>query len=584
MKLDEMTVKEFFEILKKKAIKPVFQPIVSLKNGEILGYEALSRITLEKTEITTDKLFDMAERLGQVWNLEKLCRTKALKAAVDKPRKTKLFLNVDANVILDQEFVCGFTRDFLGKYGLRSKDIVFELTERSFVDDKTVFQRGVNHYKEQGYEIAIDDVGSGYSNLNRISCVEPQYIKIDMELIRNIHMSKTKKSMVRIMEHFCREMGCILIAEGIETKEELKTLIELGVPYGQGYFFQKPAEEFVSIPKKIKNKIIEMQNNGKQTSGETSVFGNIESICKPGSVVRPDVRAIEVYRRFCEQEELTEICVVTESGEFCGILTRDEVLSDFGGMYGYTLHQRYTVSDLMKRDTLVVNADFSVENVAKIAMDRSAKEVYHAVIVLKDGYYHGIVTIKDLLSALIKIQVTKAADANPLTGLPGNMVIESKIKELIGDERAYAVMYLDLDNFKAYNDAYGFNSGDRMIMALAQSMKQVCPEEDFLGHIGGDDFVIITRSDNAQELGKCIVDTFRAGLQQLYRASDWERGYIISKNRSGVTEQFPIASVSIAIVTNGDQRSFREEELSEKIVEAKKAAKQKKGNSIVVVA
>lgn len=584
MKLDEMTVKEFFEILKKRAIKPVFQPIVSLKNGEILGYEALSRITLEKTEITIDRLFTMAERLGQVWNLEKLCRTKALKAAVNKPKRTKLFLNVDANVILDQEFVCGFTREFLGKYGLRSRDIVFELTERSFVDDKTVFQRGVNHYKEQGFEIAIDDAGSGYSNLNRISCVEPQYIKIDMELIRNIHTSKTKKSMVRIMEHFCREMGCVLIAEGIETKEELKTLIELGVPYGQGYFFQKPSEEFTVISKKIKNKIIELQNRDAGTQAETSVFGTIESICKQGTIVRPDVKAIEIYRQFCEQEELTEICVVAENGEFCGILTRDEVLSDFGGMYGYTLHQRYTVSDLMKKDTLVVNADFSVENVARIAMDRAAKEVYHAVIVLKNGSYYGIVTIKDLLSALIKIQVTRATDANPLTGLPGNMVIESRMQHLIGNEESYAVMYLDLDNFKAYNDAYGFDSGDRMIMALAQAMKQACMKEDFLGHIGGDDFVIITKSERAEALGNDIVDKFRSDLQQLYRSCDWERGYIVSKNRNGITEQFPIASVSIAIVANSSRRGYQAEELSEKIVDAKKAAKQKKGNSVVVVA
>lgn len=194
--MDEIMVKDFFDILKKHAIKPVFQPIVSLKNGEILAYEALSRITMDKTSITIDKLFDMAERLGQVWNLEKLCRSKALKAAANKPKYAKLFLNVDANVILDNEFMCGFTKEFLGKYGLKAKDIVFELTERSSVEDRTIFQRGADHYKNQGFEIAIDDVGSGYSNLNRISCVEPQYIKIDMELIRNIHLSRTQKSMI----------------------------------------------------------------------------------------------------------------------------------------------------------------------------------------------------------------------------------------------------------------------------------------------------------------------------------------------------------------------------------------------------
>ena len=584
MKLDEIMVKDFFDILKKHAIKPVFQPIVSLKNGEILAYEALSRITMDKTSITIDKLFDMAERLGQVWNLEKLCRSKALKAAANKPKYAKLFLNVDANVILDNEFMCGFTKEFLGKYGLKAKDIVFELTERSSVEDRTIFQRGADHYKNQGFEIAIDDVGSGYSNLKRISCVETQYIKIDMELIRNIHLSRTQKSMVRIMEHFCQEMGYILIAEGIETEEELKTLIELGVPYGQGYFFQKPAEEFKDIPKKIKHKVMEMQNTESGLCFVPSAFGTIESICRSGITILPDKKATEAYELFRDNEELTEICVVDEKGEFCGILTKDDVLSDFGGMYGYTLHQKYTVSDLMKKDTLVVNADFSVENVSKIAMDRPAKEVYNAVVVLKNGAYLGIVTIKDLLSAVLTIQVTRATDANPLTALPGNMVIESRILGLLGEEEPYAIMYLDLDNFKAYNDAYGFNSGDRMIKALAESMKKSCAEDDFLGHIGGDDFVVITRHADAEALGRSIIKVFQTYLQGLYNRTDWERGYIISKNRSGLTEQFPIASVSVAIVTNRKEKVSRIEDLSEKIVSAKKAAKQQKGDSVIIVA
>ena len=115
-------------------------------------------------------------------------------------------------------------------------------------------------------------------------------------------------------------------------------------------------------------------------------------------------------------------------------------------------------------------------------------------------------------------------------------------------------------------------------------MKKSCAEDDFLGHIGGDDFVVITRHADAEALGRSIIKVFQTYLQGLYNRTDWERGYIISKNRSGLTEQFPIASVSVAIVTNRKEKVSRIEDLSEKIVSAKKAAKQQKGDSVIIVA
>ena len=253
VKIEQEQIQDFFDVLKDKAIRTVFQPIVDLHSGEVLAYEALSRTTND-CSLSIDKLFSLADHLGQVWNLEKLCRGKALKASKHKPDKVKIFLNVDANVILDPEFVKGFTKESLKFYGLETRDVVFELTERSSVEDTQVFQQVVGHYKAQGYQIAIDDAGSGYSNLNRIGFVEPQYIKIDMELIRNIDINRGKRSMVEVMSKFCEEMGYKLIAEGIETENEMKTLIEIGIPYGQGYYLQKPDSEFKKNKKGHKRK------------------------------------------------------------------------------------------------------------------------------------------------------------------------------------------------------------------------------------------------------------------------------------------------------------------------------------------
>lgn len=582
MKLNEKITQEFFDILKGQYIRPVFQPIVSLKNGDILAYEALSRIDIPDSSLQISQLFDIADNLEQSWNLEKICRAKALQQAAKKPSNVKIFLNVDANVITDNEFVCGFTKNYLQEYGLKTEDIVFELTERTSVENSELFKKIVNHYKLQGFEIAIDDAGSGYSNLNRITCVEPRYIKLDMDLIRNIDQNKTKRSIVGIMSTFSKESGYVLIAEGIETKEELSVLLELGVPYGQGYLFQRPTDYFPNLPDGIKELLLELQRKVNRMAYIPSFFGTIETICTPGTIIDPDSKAIQAFHLFQKNDELQEICVVDCNEKFYGILTRNEILMDFGGLYGYNLNQKKTTVETMKSNALVVQSDFLIENVSKMAMDRVSGEIYDAVVVLKEDKFLGVVTIKKLLSTAITIQVNRATQANPLTSLPGNITIEEKINSLIHSTDSFAIMYLDLDNFKAYNDAYGFNNGDRMIKALSESMKFACDNRAFLGHIGGDDFVVITKSLCAKEMAERIVENFQSHLEELYTKKDWKKGCIISKNRNGLTEEYPIASLSIAIVTNWKKPYDSLDKLSEKIVATKKKAKKCKGNSIII--
>lgn len=328
MKLEETKIKEFFTILKKEAIKTVFQPIVSLETGDIFAYEALSRITMEKPLVTIDQLFDMANQMGQAWNLERVCRAKALQAAADKPRTAKIFLNVDGNIILDNEFVCGFTKDFLNRYGLQTSDIVFELTERTSIDNRDIFRRVVNHYKQQDFEIAIDDAGSGYSNLNRISFVEPHYIKIDMELIRDIHLSKAKRSIVGIMAKFCKDMGSVLIAEGIETEDELECLVKLGISYGQGYYFCKPSEKFEDIPEEKKQRLLNLHMQEQSVWNVGGFSKAVECICKDTVTIEPDKEILEAYKLFVDNKELSEICIVDKENQFHGIVLRRDLVCD----------------------------------------------------------------------------------------------------------------------------------------------------------------------------------------------------------------------------------------------------------------
>lgn len=582
MIVDEIIEEQIHEIINQEKIRSVYQPIISLEDGNIFGYEALSRIDSEQCALTIEELFKAAEELNKLWELEELCRRQSLKNASAKPLGKKLFINVDPNIIYDEEFKAGVTHTHLHKYGLSPEDIIFEITERSAIEDMKTFQKSVNHYKNQDYQIAIDDVGSGYSGLNRICALSPDFLKIDMAIVRDIDKDPIKQSLVESFVYFCETSGIQLIGEGIETEEELRTLVKLKVQYGQGYYIQRPVKSLSDIDAELKRKIRETHNKYNKYTYKPSFFGDIGTICNEKDIVSPKALGSKIYEQFKSMPEMTEICIVDEEKTVLGILTRSSILECFGGKFGYDLHARKPVSHLMNRDFLMLDYSTPIEVVSKMALARPIDSLYNAVVVTQNGKYLGVVTVKELLETAITLQVTRAVDANPLTGLPGNVVIERSVSESIQSEKPFAAIYLDLDNFKAYNDAYGFNNGDLMIKSVANCIRNCCNKGELEGHIGGDDFVIITDYWEVEKLCNDILTQFDNSIESLYSLQDWQNKYIISKNRNGFEERFPIATLSIAVVTNKGKHISSINEFSKNIASVKKKCKQIEGNCIII--
>ena len=573
---------EFTVILAQGQISTVYQPIVSLKDGSVFAYEALSRIVRPSCSFNIETLFAFAAKERKLWELEKLCRTSALAHAARKPDTCKLFMNVDPNVMYDPEMKSGFVAERLLEYGLQAADIIIEITEKSAILTMEAFESSIDHYRAQAYQIAIDDFGSGYSGLNRVCRFSPDYLKLDMELVRGIDQDVMKKTVVGATIGFCKESGIRVIAEGIETEGELKTLIRLGVDYGQGFYLARPAVAFAGPPCEIKLQIKRYYARA-QTQRTSSLFGMVETICRPQRTARITQPSIELYEEIKHDPEITEFFVVDGEGCICGILPKGHIMERYGGQFGYSLSKKLTAGQMMQKDVLVVETYMSIEEVASAAMQRGGTQTYDAIAVTAHGKYVGSVSVKDLLMTAIQIQVKRAAEASPLTGLPGNITIQEVITGTFRQENPWAIVYLDLDNFKAYNDAYGFTSGDLMIKTMAAAMQECCHQEDFLGHIGGDDFVIISSSVEVASVCEAICRTFHEKIQRLYSPEDWGRGYILSKNRNGFTQKFPIATLSIAAITNLDWKPKTMEELSKRIAETKKLCKQKRGDAIIVV-
>ncbi len=573
---------ELDKIIRNQQIKTVFQPIISLRDGSVLGHEALSRINCETRISDTEKLFQLASQFNRLWDLELVCRKKSLETAyyyMKPPYDKKLFINVNPLVIHDKKFREGFTKEYLNTYGISPEKIVFEITERNAVKDMQSFQGVIEHYKEQRYEIAIDDAGAGYSGLNLISDICPHYIKLDMKLIRNINKDSIKYALVKSMIELSDITKISIIAEGIETEEELASLVNLGVQYGQGYFIQRPQEEILPINTQVIHLLKDFNRKKNHVYGEQMDRVYIDHICKKGTVISPCKQVEQVFDMFKDQDDLYGLCIVRED-KVLGIITREKLMLKLSGRYGFSLNQKKEVTAIMDNDYLEVDYKTPISAVSYVAMERPNNKLYDFIVVTKEGKYHGIVTVKDILQKAMEIDIANAKLQSPLTGMPGNAVIEQEIIRCIADKPEYSILYLDLDNFKAYNDVYGFEKGDLIIKCLAKTIKECVGKHSFAGHIGGDDFVIILSNYNYNFVGERIITMFSEKVYHYYNEADRKNGYISTINRHGIVEQFPLISLTVAVVTNENQCYENLYQLTEKLAKVKKKGKQVEGNSI----
>lgn len=565
-------------IIYNKKIKTVFQPIISLRDGTVLGHEALSRITCESEITNSEMLFLTAGEYNRLWDLELLCRTTALNAAYKfmvPPYNKKLFINVNPYTMHDDNFKKGFTKSFLKQYEIAPHNVIFEITERNVITDMEGFKATIAHYKSQDYKIAIDDAGAGYAGLNLISDVNPNYIKLDMKLIRGINEDSLKYALVKGMVEFSKVSNIYLIAEGIETYEEMDTLINLGVQYGQGYYIQKPKEEILEINSKVLEEVKEI--NLKKNHTSQSMISNlyIKNLCTSIDLVSPEEKIPNVYDHFKANPNCFGVCVV-ENDIPIGIVTQEKLAFQLSGFYGFSLNQNKPISKLMDKNYLSVDYRTPVSVVSSMAMSRSINKLYDFIVVTEDEKYIGVVTIKDLLQKTTEIEISTAKHQNPLTGLPGNLVIEQMLNKCILSNMEYSIAYLDIDNFKAYNDVYGFENGDMVIKLLADILQYYRSADQFVGHIGGDDFVIILNKHVSDDYFEDIKKEFEYEVLELYNEIDLQKGYITTANRHGKVEQFPLISLTIVTVNNKSKTFKNEFELTEILAGLKKAAKQKK--------
>ena len=224
------------KILLEQTVKTVFEPIVRLATHAVLGYEALSRGPAGTGLETPFALFATAELIDREYELDSLCRRRALANARGIDPEQLLFLNILPTCIQDPDFQAAHVRETLAELGLGPRNLVLEISERQAISNFPIFREAIDHFSGLGFRIALDDTGAGFSSLEAALELQPDFLKIDMSLVRSIEESPEKQEILRGLQSLAARMGSQVIAEGIETAEELVAILALGIEFGQGFY------------------------------------------------------------------------------------------------------------------------------------------------------------------------------------------------------------------------------------------------------------------------------------------------------------------------------------------------------------
>jgi len=238
---DELLVLERLQdVLLRERVVTAYQPILRMQEGTIMGFEALSRGPRGSGLESADALFGAATANNLLVELDRLCRKRALLSSARIPSNAKIFVNTLPATMRDPQFRGKALIDSLDKAQVAPDRIVIEITEHLVIENYAIFRDTMAYFADLGMSFAVDDVGSGYSGLESIAKLRPAYLKIDVALVRDVHVSNVNRAMVKAIIALGHGIGAKVIAEGIQNEEETQVLRAMGVDFGQGYHLARP--------------------------------------------------------------------------------------------------------------------------------------------------------------------------------------------------------------------------------------------------------------------------------------------------------------------------------------------------------
>ena len=572
------------DIIENRSLTAVFQPIVDMQAGSIVGYEGLIRGPADSPLHSPLKLFDVACEHNLGVQVEHLCRRVVLEQFVALDLPGNLFLNISPKSLVARAAKHGETLAYIQKIGFCPERVIIELTESDPTYDYDVLRKAALHYRNMGFKIAIDDLGQGFSSLRLWSELRPEYVKIDMHFVQSVDSDPIKRQFVQSIQAIARESDTQVIAEGIETLAEYAAISDLGIPFGQGYHIARPQ----AVPPKeiaglgVAGSCRSLCVNDRLVVNACVCTQTAERLLKAVPVVSPGMTNNQVFDVFAAHPSVGIIPVVDDDRQAVGLINRSRMVECFAQPYQRELFGRRLCRHFMD-EPLIVDKYTTLQDLGHLMAKSEAHHLANGFIITDKGCYLGMGTGHDLMRELTQMQISAARYANPLTQLPGNVPINEQIDRILGHQIPFHVCYCDLDHFKPFNDAFGYNKGDDVIRLAASVLSSECdPERDFIGHIGGDDFMILFCSEDWEQRCNRMINRFGQAVQEHFSSEVREHGGYFSEDRQGKKIFQSLVSLSLGVTRVVPGKFSSHHQIAEAATEAKKQAKKIHGNSLFV--
>ncbi|MES2406888.1 MAG: GGDEF domain-containing protein [Pseudomonadota bacterium] len=572
------------DILKNETLQAVFQPIMDLKAGQLIGYEGLIRGPSDSPLHAPIKLLSTAEQFGLSGRIESLCVVTVLDKFIKRALPGRLFLNISPLGLLEGCLATDKVQALLNREDFPRDRIVFEITESSPKMALAPVVEAVMALRAQGFRIALDDLGEGFSSLRLWSELQPDYVKIDKHFVHGIHQDPTKLQFIRSIQQIAENGGARLIAEGIENRAEFQIIKDMGICFGQGYFIGHPLDRPAHS---LSSEVLECM-----ASAQICVYPHTQKIdarkhlsrklLMDAPSVSPNAMSEEVLNVLQAHPKLHALPVVKD-GVPVGLINRSLLIDRFSRVYTRELYGRKPCAMFMDGDPLIVDIKTPVAELSQLVVNKGKSNFADGYIFTDQGQYLGVGSSFDLMQEITDLQIQAARYANPLTLLPGNVPITEHTERLLENQQTFCACYADLDHFKPFNDVYGYRKGDEVIQMTANLLSSHCdPDMDFVGHIGGDDFFILFQSLDWEQRCRRMLEAFDSNLAQMLSSQILADGGYEAEDRRGNMEFHPFPALSIGIVQVAPGRFAGHYEVAAAATEVKKMAKRTLGSSIYI--
>ncbi|MET1411213.1 EAL domain-containing protein [Roseibium sp. HPY-6] len=559
------------------------QPIVDIGTGVVYGYETRAQ-----------SLNEQFTRSNQVENASAHESAGLPGAAVEQFRKalkrfgklriaqgTKLFFKLDGSELGRNSDLHTQMATLVRDAGLQNNQVCIEFAERNHLTIPDATQRAINGLRQLGFLIALDNFGRGACELGLLHDISPDYVKIDDFFLSRVDSDPRRKLFVTTVANLAHVLGARVIAQGVSTEQEFKVCRDVGCDLVQGDYiapsFLKPASA------KLFYDHVRGPSAGPQRKREQDRIRN-ELIQLPTISITASLS--DLIDMVVHNQDGTVIPVIDANMEPRGLIHERDLKAYLysGGQDDGDLRPPL---DTPMRSFVRACPIADIDSNADMLLVTFASSINSDGIIITENFrYAGFLSATSLLKIIHEKRLQEAQDQNPLTRLPGNSAISRYIADIAKiDAQDRHLCYLDFDNFKPFNDTYGYRQGDRAIILFSELLQRhISGSGTFHGHIGGDDFFAgFQNADQTDVAARMLAlkRAFRDDVESFYDPEHRERGYMEAQDRFGTTRQFPLLQCSISILSLAQGVTLHPDTLNHEISELKLEAKRSDDGIVV---